>query len=94
MPTIAASSCEYERLISELGDLLEPKRRAIVSELLTALQLIRAWTRAGYTTIKAVETRSSNGNSGSSESSTDDSIAREYDTCNWAESPEIVTLEE
>ncbi|RYN64908.1 hypothetical protein AA0119_g11475 [Alternaria tenuissima] len=93
--TIPASSCECERLFSELGDLLEPKRRAIGSELLAALQLIRAWTRAGYTTIKAVETHSSDGDSGgSSESFTDDSLAREYDIYNWAESPEIVTLEE
>ncbi|RAR12722.1 nonribosomal peptide synthase [Stemphylium lycopersici] len=43
------SSCECERLFSELGDLLEPKRRAISSKLLAALQLIRSWTRAGYT---------------------------------------------
>lgn len=35
--TIPASSCECERLFSELGDLLEPKRRAIGSELLAAL---------------------------------------------------------
>jgi hypothetical protein len=40
--TIPASSCECGRLFSELGDLLEPKRRAIGSELLAALQLIRA----------------------------------------------------
>jgi hypothetical protein len=85
--TIPASSCECERLFSELGDLLEPKRRAIGSELLAALQLIRAWTRAGYTTIKAIKTHSSEG-------FTDDSLAREYDIYNWAESPEIMTLEE
>jgi hypothetical protein len=48
--TIPASSCECERLFSELGDLLEPKRRAIGSELLAALQLIRSWTRAGFKT--------------------------------------------
>jgi hypothetical protein len=40
--TIPASSCECERLFSELGDLLEPKRRAISGELLAALQLIRS----------------------------------------------------
>ena len=94
--TIPASSCECERLFSELGDLLEPKRRAIGSELLAALQLIRAWTRAGYTTTKAIEMHSSDGDgsSSSSESYTDDSLAREYDIYNWAESLEIVTLEE
>ncbi|KAF1357350.1 hypothetical protein EJ07DRAFT_128963, partial [Lizonia empirigonia] len=76
--------------------LLEPKRRAIGSELLAALQLIRAWNRAGYTTTKAIETHSSDGDGGSSssESYTDDSLAREYDIYNWAESLEIVTLEE
>jgi outer membrane receptor for monomeric catechols len=94
--TIPASSCECERLFSELGDLLEPKRRAIGSELLAALQLVRAWTRAGYTTMKASETHSSNGdsNDSSSKSFTDDSVAREYDTYNWTDSLEIVTLGE
>jgi hypothetical protein len=41
MLTILASSCDCERLFSELGDLLKPKRRAIGSELLAALQLVR-----------------------------------------------------
>ncbi|RYN60367.1 hypothetical protein AA0117_g13082 [Alternaria alternata] len=50
MLTIPASSCDCERLFSELGDLLEPKRRAIGSELLAALQLVRAWVRAGFKT--------------------------------------------
>lgn len=48
--TVPASSCDCERLFSELGDLLEPKRRAIGSELLAALQLVRAWIRAGFKT--------------------------------------------
>ncbi|EFQ88750.1 hypothetical protein PTT_15258, partial [Pyrenophora teres f. teres 0-1] len=80
----------------ELGDLLEPKRRAIGSELLAALQLIRAWTRAGYTTIKTIETHSGDSDSSgsSSESFTDDSLAREYDIYNWTDSLEIVTLGE
>ena len=46
--TIPASSCECERLFSELGDLLEPKRRKIGAQLLATLQCIRAWTRAGF----------------------------------------------
>jgi hypothetical protein len=94
--TIPASSCECERLFSELGDLLEPKRRAIGSELLAALQLIRAWTRAGYTTIKAIETHSGDGDSSgsSSESFTDDSLAREYDLHNWTDSLDLVSLGE
>jgi hypothetical protein len=83
--TILALSCECERLFSELGDLLELKRRAIGSELLAALQLIRAWTRAGYTTIKAIKTHSGDGDSSSSSSSesfTNDLLAREYDLHN------------
>jgi hypothetical protein len=47
--TIPASSCECERLFSELGDLLEPKRRKIGARLLAALQLIRSWVRRGFT---------------------------------------------
>jgi hypothetical protein len=87
--TIPASSCECERLFSELGDLLEPKRRAISSELLAALQLIRAWTRAGYNTKKT------DGIDGSTSlvSLTDESLSREYDIYSWAESLEIEPVE-
>tara|TARA_R110002003_G_scaffold101_3_gene8099 strand:+ start:3303 stop:3617 length:315 start_codon:yes stop_codon:yes gene_type:complete len=46
--TIPALSCDCERLFSELGDLLEPKRRAISSKVLAALQLVRSWVRAGF----------------------------------------------
>jgi hypothetical protein len=35
--TIPASSCECERMFSELGDLLAPRRRKIGSQLLAAL---------------------------------------------------------
>lgn len=45
--TIPASSCECERLFSELGDLLEPRRRKIGSNLLAALQCVRRWMAAG-----------------------------------------------
>jgi hypothetical protein len=46
--TIPASSCDCERMFSELGDLLEPKQRAIGSQLLAAIQLVRSWVRAGF----------------------------------------------
>lgn len=46
---IPASSCECERLFSELGDLLEPRRRKNGAQLLAALQLIRSWARRGFT---------------------------------------------
>jgi hypothetical protein len=39
--TIPASSCECERMFSELGDLLTPQRRKISPQLLAALQCIR-----------------------------------------------------
>jgi hypothetical protein len=45
--SIPASSCECERMFSELGDLLAPRRRRIGSQLLAALQCIRAWMSAG-----------------------------------------------
>jgi hypothetical protein len=45
--SIPASSCECERLFSELGDLLEPRRRAIKPQLLAALQCVRRWQKAG-----------------------------------------------
>jgi hypothetical protein len=45
--SIPASSCECERMFSELGDLLAPRRRKIGSQLLAAPQCIRAWIAAG-----------------------------------------------
>ena len=46
--TIPASSCDCERMFSELGDLFEPKHRKIGSELLAALQSLRRWLAAGF----------------------------------------------
>jgi hypothetical protein len=46
--TIPASSCDCERMFSELGDLLEPKRRGIGPQLLAAIQMVRAWRKAGF----------------------------------------------
>ncbi|CAO2655095.1 Nn.00g101590.m01.CDS01 [Neocucurbitaria sp. VM-36] len=45
--SIPASSCECERLFSELGDLLEPRRRHLGPQLLAAIQCVRRWQRAG-----------------------------------------------
>ena len=71
--TIPASSCECERLFSELGDLLEPKRRKIGSQLLAALQCVRRWMKAGFIEpeIKP-ETRL-----------TDKDLDRLYELCSW-----------
>ena len=46
--TIPASSCQCERLFSELGDLLEPQRRKIGAQLLAAIQCTRSWRQAGF----------------------------------------------
>jgi hypothetical protein len=46
--SIPASSCDFERMFSELGDLVQPKRRKISAQLLVAIQSVRAWLRAGF----------------------------------------------
>jgi hypothetical protein len=46
--TIPASSSDCERLFSQLGDLLQPKRRKIGAQLLAALQCVRSWVEAGF----------------------------------------------
>ena len=48
MLSIPGSSCECERLFSELGDLLEPRRRNLSPQLLAAIQCDRRWIRAGF----------------------------------------------
>ena len=53
--SIPASSCECERMFSELGDLLEPRRRNITPQLLAAIQCIRRWRRAGFSDNEAAE---------------------------------------
>ena len=54
--SIPASSCECERLFSELGDLLEPRRRGIQPQLLAALQCVRRWQRASFGSVTAPKT--------------------------------------
>ena len=46
--SIPASSCECERMFSELGDLLEPRRWAIQPQLLAAIQCVRRWRKDGF----------------------------------------------
>ena len=46
--TIPASSCDCEQVFSEVGDLMEPKRHHMGSELLAAIQCIRTWTKASF----------------------------------------------
>ena len=45
--SIPASSCECKRMFSELGNLLEPRRRGIQPRLLAAIQCVRRWRTAG-----------------------------------------------
>ncbi|KAG9375705.1 hypothetical protein A1F94_013761 [Pyrenophora tritici-repentis] len=70
--TIPASSSDCERLFSELGDLLEPKRRALGSELLAALQLVRSWVRAGYKPYNCSEAKLS-----------DEQLVGDYNRLEW-----------
>jgi hypothetical protein len=71
--TIPASSCECERLFSELGDLLEPRRRKIGSQLLAAIQCVCSWRNAGF---KPPSDRNQS-------EVTDEEIAWAYDICSW-----------
>jgi hypothetical protein len=60
------------RMFSELGDLLEPRRRAISPELLAAIQCIRRWQKAGYKTARA-----------SDHGITDQRLEELYALCEW-----------
>ena len=71
--TIPASSCDCERMFSELGDLLEPKRQKIGVELLAALQALRSWIRAGFKTPSGKQAAMF----------TDDEIETEYAVEDW-----------
>jgi hypothetical protein len=82
MLTIPASSCDCERLFSELGDLLEPKQRAIGSELLAALQLLQSWTRAGF---KTQDNKSAEGNN--EDDVSDEHIVQDYNIHEWIVEP-------
>jgi hypothetical protein len=46
--SIPASSRDCERMFSELGNLLEPPRRAVSPKLLAAIQCVRLWRKAGF----------------------------------------------
>jgi hypothetical protein len=54
--SIPASSSDCERMFSELGDLLEPRRLKMRADLVSALQCCRAWRRQGFkTTPKGIQ---------------------------------------
>jgi hypothetical protein len=48
MLSIPGSSCECERLSSELGDLLKTRQRNISPQHLAAIQCDRRWIREGF----------------------------------------------
>jgi hypothetical protein len=71
LTSISASSCKCERMFSELGDLLEPRRRAISPQLLAAIQCVRRWRKAGF------------GNGSETPCTTEDEIDLTYQLCDW-----------
>jgi hypothetical protein len=71
--SIPASSCNCERLFSELGDLLEPRRRAIKPQLLAAIQCVRRWQRAGLGDVEVA----------AKSTMTDDEMELLYDLSSW-----------
>jgi hypothetical protein len=71
---IPASSCECERMFSELGHSLEPRRRQISPQLLAAIQCVRRWHRAGF---------DQGDNSAAAATITDDDIDAMYQLCDW-----------
>lgn len=55
--SIPASSCHCERVFSEIGDLLEPKRRKLGPQLLSAIHCVRSWLQAKFTVSKQFDQR-------------------------------------
>lgn len=60
-------------MFSELGDLLEPRRRKIGSQLLAAIQCIRSWRDAGFKPPSSSVVSDV----------TDDEVAAIYNICRW-----------
>lgn len=52
--SIPSLCCECKCIFSELGDLLEPRRRGLSARLLAAIQCVRRWRRAGFSDDEAV----------------------------------------
>jgi hypothetical protein len=71
--TILASSYDCKQMFSELGDLLKPKRWAIGSELLVAIQLVRLWSKAEFNQPP----------DGLNHDVTDEQLIKEYHVCEW-----------
>jgi hypothetical protein len=63
-------------MFSELGDLLELRRRAISPQLLAAIQCVRRWQKLGYG--PGLNARST---------LTEDDLDRLYSLCEWDQDP-------
>ncbi|RAQ98781.1 hat domain-containing protein [Stemphylium lycopersici] len=74
--SIPASGCDCERMFSELGDLLEPRRQAISPQLLAAIQSLRLWQKAGFG--PGLNARST---------LTDGDLDKLYNLCEWDQDP-------
>jgi hypothetical protein len=74
--SIPASSCNCERMFSELCDLLEPRWRAIPPQLLAAIQCVQQWQKAGF-----------GPKVGSNMTTTDGDLDQLYTLCKWDPSP-------
>jgi hypothetical protein len=70
--SIPASSCDCERIFTELGNLLEPRRRGISHKPLAAIQCVRRWRSAGF-----------GPKNGSFITGTDAELDRLYNLCAW-----------
>jgi hypothetical protein len=102
MLTVLVSSCDCERLFSKLNNLLKPKRRAISSKLLAALQLVRPWIRAGFNTSSSSGSSSGDQRAGNAKVNgsgndkdeqqpdelSDEAIIRDYNINTWVLQPE------
>lgn len=73
--TIPASSAECERVFSCTGDITEPQRRKMGSQLLAALVCVQRWTQAGFTTQRAAVVAEDN----------DDKLIDEFAINRWEE---------
>jgi hypothetical protein len=80
--SIPSSSCECGRMFSELGDLLEPRRRNLSPELLAAIQCVRRWRRAGFGDDNEVR----------SDGITDREIELLYQISTWEDDIELNTM--
>jgi hypothetical protein len=75
--SIPSSSRECERLFSQLGDLLEPRRRSSGSQLLAALQCIESWRTDGFKPPNTAAINESNN------TLTDEELAAIYEMYDW-----------